>query len=265
MDEKRQYVESLDPEQLLNIFPQDPLPDKLQNLVDVITSSHINTSPSLKELRRFRILKEEPLKMSTDVSLWKMFSQRSTLCIEKIVMFAKSIPGFLQFNIHDQITLIKSASMDVLVLRLCSRYDVKEDSMTLSDGLTLNRCQMHNCGFGPITNVVYDFAKKLLEMQIDETEIGLLSALSIITSADHKDLEEAHLVQEHQEPLIEALRIYSRKRRPDHPLIYPQLIMKLYDLRKLSISGSSRAKSVHGEIPRDDFPPLITELLLRED
>ena len=52
--------------------------------------------------------------------------------------------------------------------------------MTFSDGLTLNRAQMHNCGFGPITHTVYEFARKLLPLKIDETEIALLSALCIV-------------------------------------------------------------------------------------
>ena len=56
--------------------------------------------------------------------------------------------------------------------------------MTFSDGLTLNRAQMHNCGFGPITETVYEFAKKLLPLNIDETEIALLSALCIICSGE---------------------------------------------------------------------------------
>ena len=50
-----------------------------------------------------------------DVDLWKIFSERSTKCIEKIVEFAKLLPGFLDFSLHDQITLVKCASMDVLV------------------------------------------------------------------------------------------------------------------------------------------------------
>ena len=54
---------------------------------------------------------------------------------------------------------------------------------------------------------------------------------------DHKDLEEPDRVQEVQEPLIEALRLYSRHRRPQEPLIFPQLVMKLYDLRTISMRG----------------------------
>ena len=60
-------MDSLNPQQLLEIFPQDPLPDKLQQLVDVITTSHINTSPSLKELRRFRIVSDSNISFMINI------------------------------------------------------------------------------------------------------------------------------------------------------------------------------------------------------
>ncbi len=126
------------------------------------------------------------------------------------------------------------------VLRLCSRYDVGDDSMTFSDGLTLNRTQMHNCGFGPITKVVFDFAKRLIPLDMDETEIALLSALCIACS-DHLDLQRPDLVERIQEPLLNALRLYSRKRRPKRPIIFPHLLMKIYELRKISLQGTPRS------------------------
>lgn len=52
--------------------------------------------------------------------------------------------------------------------------------MTFSDGLTLNRTQMHNAGFGPLTDLVFAFAGQLLPLQMDDTETGLLSAICLI-------------------------------------------------------------------------------------
>lgn len=52
--------------------------------------------------------------------------------------------------------------------------------MTFSDGLTLNRTQMHNAGFGPLTELVFAFAGQLLPLEMDDTETGLLSAICLI-------------------------------------------------------------------------------------
>jgi len=52
--------------------------------------------------------------------------------------------------------------------------------MTFSDGLTLDRKEVQLCGFGPITDVLYKFARSLLPLQLDETEISLLCGICII-------------------------------------------------------------------------------------
>ena len=54
--------------------------------------------------------------MQLDLGLWHKFSELSTKCIIKIVEFAKRLPGFTTLTIADQITLLKSACLDILVL-----------------------------------------------------------------------------------------------------------------------------------------------------
>lgn len=66
------------------------------------------------------------------------------------------------------------------ILRICTRYTPEQDTMTFSDGLTLNRTQMHNAGFGPLTDLVFAFAGQLLPLEMDDTETGLLSAICLI-------------------------------------------------------------------------------------
>ena len=53
--------------------------------------------------------------------------------------------------------------------------------MTFSDGLTLTRTQVHNAGFGPLTDQVFTFAGQLLPLEMDETESGLLSAICLVS------------------------------------------------------------------------------------
>ena len=63
------------------------------------------------------------------------------------------------------------------ILRICTRYTPEQDTMTFSDGLTLNRTQMHNAGFGPLTDLVFTFAGQLLPLEMDDAETGLLRPL----------------------------------------------------------------------------------------
>lgn len=151
------------------------------------------------------------------------------------------------------------------ILRICTRYTPEQDTMTFSDGLTLNRTQMHNAGFGPLTDLVFAFANQLLPLEMDDAETGLLSAICLLcggttTSSfpahsksingvqslhffcfvfftDRQDLEEADKVDVLQEPLLEALKIYVRKRRPHKPHMFPKMLMKITDLRSISAKG----------------------------
>lgn len=54
---------------------------------------------------------------------------------------------------------------------------------------------------------------------------------------DRMDLEEPQRVDKLQEPLLEALKIYARRRRPNKPHMFPRMLMKITDLRGISTKG----------------------------
>jgi len=55
--------------------------------------------------------------------------------------------------------------------------------------------------------------------------------------SDRQDLEEPSKIDQLQEPLLEALKIYVRKRRPSKPHMFPKTLMKITDLRSISAKG----------------------------
>lgn len=77
-------------------------------------------------------------------------------------------------------TVLTFLPMPWQILRICTRYTPDQDTMTFSDGLTLNRTQMHNAGFGPLTDLVFSFANQLLPLEMDDAETGLLSAICLL-------------------------------------------------------------------------------------
>ncbi|KAK7919778.1 hypothetical protein WMY93_011062 [Mugilogobius chulae] len=163
--------------------------------------------------------------------------------------FRQAVAWVHTLTIADQITLLKAACLDILILRICTRYTPEQDTMTFSDGLTLNRTQMHNAGFGPLTDLVFAFANQLLPLEMDDAETGLLSAICLLCGVDVL-----------QEPLLEALKIYVRKRRPHKPHMFPKMLMKITDLRSISAKGAERVITLKMEIP-GSMPPLIQEML----
>ncbi len=59
----------------------------------------------------------------------------------------------------------------------------------------------------------------------------------VCLSTDRQDLEQAEKVDILQEPLLEALKIYVRRRRPHKPHMFPKMLMKITDLRSISAKG----------------------------
>ncbi|KAL0984817.1 hypothetical protein UPYG_G00147340 [Umbra pygmaea] len=228
-------------------------------VVEKICKAHRETFPSLCQLGKYTTNSSSDTRIHLDLGLWDKFSELATKCIIKVVEFAKRVPGFTGLTIADQITLLKAACLDILILRICTRYTPDQDTMTFSDGLTLTRTQIHNAGFGPLTDQVFTFAGQLLPLEMDETESGLLSAICLV-SGDRQDLEEPSKVEVLQEPLLEALKVYSRKRRPSMPLMFPKVLMKITDLRSISAKGAERVVTLKMEIP-GSMPPLIQEML----
>ncbi|NXY26471.1 RARG protein, partial [Atrichornis clamosus] len=158
----------------------DELSPELAELVRRVSRAHQETFPSLGQLGKYTTNSSADHRVQLDLGLWDKFSELATKCIIKIVEFAKRLPGFTGLSMADQITLLKAACLDILMLRICTRYTPEQDTMTFSDGLTLTRTQMHNAGFGPLTDLVFAFAGQLLPLQLDDTETGLLSAICLI-------------------------------------------------------------------------------------
>ncbi|XP_074081913.1 retinoic acid receptor gamma isoform X5 [Macrotis lagotis] len=252
-NKKKKEVKEEGPPDNYELSPQ------LEELIAKVSKAHQETFPSLCQLGKYTTNSSADHRVQLDLGLWDKFSELATKCIIKIVEFAKRLPGFTGLSIADQITLLKAACLDILMLRICTRYTPEQDTMTFSDGLTLNRTQMHNAGFGPLTDLVFAFAGQLLPLEMDDTETGLLSAICLICG-DRMDLEEPEKVDKLQEPLLEALRLYARRRRPSQPYMFPRMLMKITDLRGISTKGAERAITLKMEIP-GPMPPLIREML----
>ncbi|XP_009820650.1 retinoic acid receptor beta isoform X4 [Gavia stellata] len=186
---------------------------ELDDLTEKIRKAHQETFPSLCQLGKYTTNSSADHRVRLDLGLWDKFSELATKCIIKIVEFAKRLPGFTSLTIADQITLLKAACLDIL----------------------------------------------LLPLEMDDTETGLLSAICLICG-DRQDLEEPVKVDKLQEPLLEALKIYIRKRRPNKPHMFPKILMKITDLRSISAKGAERVITLKMEIP-GSMPPLIQEML----
>nr|6EU9_A Chain A, Retinoic acid receptor [Platynereis dumerilii]6EU9_B Chain B, Retinoic acid receptor [Platynereis dumerilii]6EU9_C Chain C, Retinoic acid receptor [Platynereis dumerilii]6EU9_D Chain D, Retinoic acid receptor [Platynereis dumerilii] len=232
-----------------------------EEMVEKILKAHEETFPYLTDDDKYRLTQEELEK--GNVILWERVSELSTKAIANVVDFGKQVPVFTQLSTNDQITLLKAACLEIIILRLASRYDDKEDTMSFSNGLTLTQQQLEVGGFGTLTPTIFKFARSLVELSVDTAEYAMLSLICLI-SGDRSGLEHPEKVEQKQEPILETLKHYVRKRRPDSPHSFAKLLLKLTDLRSLSVKGAERVLQLRMEMP-GELPPLILEMLDRTE
>lgn len=60
-----------------------------------------------------------------------------------------------------------------------------------------------------------------------------------------------------QEPLLEALKVYVRKRRPSRPHMFPKMLMKITDLRSISAKGEASTSGERSCLPVGLAPDLL--------
>ncbi|ELU07684.1 hypothetical protein CAPTEDRAFT_168520 [Capitella teleta] len=239
----------------------EELTSEESDLIECITATHEYTFPLILEDEKIKLSAEDIAREK--VILWERVSELSTSGIVRIVDFGKRVPGFQTLSSSDQITLLKSACLEILVLRLGSRYHEDDETITFTNGLTLTRQQLEEGGFGTLTDTILRFAKSLQQMQVDTTEYALLSAICLL-SGDRSGLEDPEKVEALQEPILEALKHYIRRRRSSLPHSFAKILMKLTDLRSISVKGAERVLHLKLRMA-DELPPLIMEMLDRTE
>ena len=67
------------------------------------------------------------------------------------------------------------------ILRISHRYNPDKDMIQFANGTWLNRDELQQGGFGPLTATIFSFARSLKNMACDETEFARLSAVCLIS------------------------------------------------------------------------------------
>ena len=77
---------------------------------------------------------------------------------------------------------------------------------------------------------------------------------------DRSGLAEPEKVEELQEPILEALKHYVRRRRTGNPHTFAKMLLKLTDLRSISVKGSDNP--IFLEANRREWSALSMKLVL---
>ncbi|XP_066554883.1 nuclear receptor subfamily 1 group D member 1 [Amia ocellicauda] len=174
--------------------------------------------------------------------IWEDFSLSFTPAVREVVEFAKHIPGFRELSQHDQVTLLKAGTFEVLMVRFASLFNVKEQTVTFISGATYSLEALRGMGMGELLGAMFDFSEKLCGLELSPEELGLFTAV-VLVSADRSGIESVNSVELLQEALIRALRSLVTKSAPSDASRFTKLLLKLPDLRTLNNMHSEKLLS----------------------
>uniref|UniRef100_A0A3B3R2S1 RAR-related orphan receptor B n=1 Tax=Paramormyrops kingsleyae TaxID=1676925 RepID=A0A3B3R2S1_9TELE len=259
-----------------NLFTYSSYPDgqlapgvtmsELDRIAQNIIKSHLETCQyTAEELQQLawqtHTYEEVKLYQSkTRDVLWQQCAIQITHAIQYVVEFAKRITGFMELCQNDQILLLKSGCLEVVLVRMCRAFNPLNNTV-LFEGKYGGMQMFKALGCDDLVSAVFEFAKSLCSLQLTEEEIALFSA-AVLISTDRPWLIEPRKVQKLQEKIYFALQHVMQKNHLDEDAL-AKLIARIPTLSALCTLHTEELQAFqqsHPETVNMLFPPLYKEL-----
>ncbi|XP_023185400.1 nuclear receptor ROR-beta isoform X1 [Xiphophorus maculatus] len=247
-------------------------PHSLRNIDELCASivrSHRETSQyRLEELQalRWKVFSREEIQAyqsKTVDEMWQHCAVRLTDAVQYVVEFAKHIPGFRMLSQNDQIALLKTGSMEVVLVRMC-RFFNTENNTVFFDGKFAGTEVFKSLACGDLIAAVFDFAHGMCALKLTEQQLALFSALVLI-NADRPSLEDRVRVQRvHRSVEVGLTHILHRD---NHDSLLHKLYQRMAVLRSLCSLHMEKLRWFSQRYPltaHSLFPPLYKELFASE-
>ncbi|RXM35300.1 Estrogen-related receptor gamma [Acipenser ruthenus] len=148
-----------------------------------------------------------------------------------VIGWAKHIPGFPSLPLADQIALLQSGWMEILVLAVVSRSLAFAEELVFAGNFLLDRGQCRSAGLLDLYSALQQLIGKYQKMGLSPEELVTLKAMALANS-DSGHVENVEAVQRLQDGLHEALQEYEGSRHPQDPYRTGKLLMTLPLLRQ---------------------------------
>ncbi|CAM9381204.1 unnamed protein product [Lampetra planeri] len=184
--------------------------------------------------------------------------------IQKIIGFAKILPEFKELHTEDQIALLKSSVIEIIILRSNQSFCLEDNSWTCgSNEFKYCITDVTQAGHSmELMEPLVKFQVGLKKLNLHEAEHVLLMAICIF-SPDRPGVTNRDRVEACQERLSETLRTYISCHHPlpGGHLLYPKMVQKLADLRNLNEEHSKQFLEIsRKEGAVDNLTPLLIEV-----
>ncbi|XP_071204754.1 peroxisome proliferator-activated receptor gamma-like [Salvelinus alpinus] len=184
------------------------------------------------EQQRSVLPPQEPAR-ELELSFFRQVQFRTVEAVREIIEFAKSIPGFTELDMNDQVTLLKYGVIEVMLIMLAPLMN-KDGTLFAYGQIFMTREFLKSLRkpFCEMMEPKFEFAVKFNVLELDDSDTALFLAV-IILSGDRPGLVNVKPIEDLQEVVLQALELQLKTIHPDCPQLFARLLQKMTDLRPL--------------------------------
>ncbi|XP_026223683.1 vitamin D3 receptor A isoform X3 [Anabas testudineus] len=198
----------------------------------------------------------------TKLSMLPHLADLVSYSIQKVIGFAKMIPGFRELTAEDQIALLKSSAIEIIMLRSNQSFSLEDMSWSCG-GPDFKYCINDVTKAGHTLELLEPLVKfqvGLKKLNLHEEEHVLLMAICLL-SPDRPGVQDHARIEQLQDRLSDVLQAYIRVNHPGGRLLYAKMIQKLADLRSLNEEHSKQYRSLSFQPEHSmQLTPLVLEV-----
>ncbi|KAI4802019.1 estrogen-related receptor gamma-like isoform X2 [Pseudochaenichthys georgianus] len=254
---RQKYKRRIDAENSPYLHPQNALPQKRTFTGGVVENKVVSLLLVAEPEGIFAM--PDPTVPESDI---KALTTLCDLADRELVVnigWAKHIPGFPSLSLADQMSLLQSGWMEILILRVVFRSLALEDKLVYAEDYIMDEEQSKLAGLLDLNNAILQLVKKYKAMGLEKEEFVVLKAIALANS-DSIQIEDLEAVQRLQDVLHGALQDYEATHRLEDPRRAGKLIMTLPLLRQTAARAVQHFCSIKqdGRVP---MHKLFLELL----
>nr|XP_033809186.1 peroxisome proliferator-activated receptor alpha [Geotrypetes seraphini] len=180
--------------------------------------------------------------------------------VTELTEFAKSIPGFVNLDLNDQVTLLKYGVYEAMFAMLASLMN--KDGMLVAYGsgfITREFLKGLRKPVGDMMEPKFEFAMKFNALELDDSDISLFVA-ALICCGDRPGLVNVANVERIQEVIVHVLKLHLQSNHPDDSFLFPKLLQKMADLRQLVTEHALLVQEIKKTETDASLHPLLQEI-----
>ncbi|GFO47065.1 vitamin D3 receptor a [Plakobranchus ocellatus] len=198
------------------------------------------------------------------------FVNTAELFVRKVIKFAKNLRPFKSLVRSDQVGLLKSSVVDIMMLRSAVNYDPFSETWNLNTKGCMTQGADQAAGARISADILKSgssntkklfmtysrFIKSLMSLVHGDRVVLELLILMSLFAADRVPLEQHDRIQGVQENYAYLLHRYVAHRFDMEPTLFARIVMKLADLRDINEIHSDML--LHLKV--DELDPLLVEI-----